>query len=210
MLSSAFFLTIILLIIAPGPSFVVLVDNTVRHGRTAGLMTIAGSTTGLACWATVSVLGIVAVLRSSGSVFLIFKLIGAAYLCWIGIAALRDAWRHRGQTTGDGDPADVVEGRPPRWSCYRIGALTSLTNPKMAAVYLALLPQFLPPEGGNPGDAAMLAAVQIALSALWYVIVVAVIGTVRGWLSRPWCRSGLGVLSGTVLIGLGVHTITLS
>ncbi|MEU6128974.1 LysE family translocator [Saccharopolyspora sp. NPDC047091] len=197
------------MIMAPGPSFVVLVDTTVQRGRVGGLFAVAGSTTGLTCWAATSVLGLVALLRASDQVFFGFTLLGAGYLCWLGISTLRGAWRDRGLPMG----ADLVpDGRtaPSHWGCYRTGAMTSLANPKMAAVYLALFPQFLPPGGGTATQVTTLAGVQIALSTLWYLIVVAGIGAIRARLTRPRWRSGMAVASGSVLIVLGLHTLTLA
>lgn len=202
-----FVLTCLAVVIAPGPSLAVIVNQSLRAGRITGLATIAGNTSGLVFWAIASALGLTALVRTSEVAFLVLKIVGAAYLCWLGVQTLLRARRH--STEGQAEPA---AGERPRglWVAYRAGLIANLANPKAAALYLALLPQFLPATGPVFTATAVLAVVQMAISAGWYVLVVLAVGAVRRVLARPAVRTRLDQLSGLVLVGMGVRMATLT
>ncbi|QUQ70158.1 LysE family translocator [Kutzneria sp. CA-103260] len=204
MISLAFVVTCLLMIIAPGPSLAVMLTQSLRSGRAAGLATVAGNTMGLIVWATASAFGLTVLVRTSEIAFVVLKVAGAVYLCWLGVQSLRRSRR---------EPADLVEAAGVRHSplaSLRAGFMTNVTNPKAAVLYLALLPQFLPPDGNPLLDTFVLAAVQMALSASYYTLVVLAIGLARRVLSRPVVRRWLDRVSGLVLVGLGIRMVTLS
>ncbi|HWO67083.1 MAG TPA: LysE family transporter [Umezawaea sp.] len=93
---------------------------------------------------------------------------------------------------------------------YRAGVVANVSNPKAAVLYLALFPQFLPPDGGSLADTAVLAGVQMSISASYYLLVVVAIDTVRRFLAKAAVRRLLDRLTGFVLVGLGVRMVTLS
>jgi threonine/homoserine/homoserine lactone efflux protein len=204
--SPAFVLTCVLMVVAPGPSFAVIVNRSIRHGRRAGLLVVAGNTTALTFWATASSLGLTALIRTSVVAFTVLKIAGAAYLCLLGVQALLRSRRQAG-AAGDAEPAASQERTG--WAAYRAGLLTNLTNPKAAVLYLALFPQFLPP-GGGLGDVFGLAAVQMSISASWYTVVVFAVAGVRALLARSVVRRWLDRATSVVLIGLGVRLLALA
>lgn len=215
MISPAFVVTCVLVVLSPGPSLAVIVDQTLRAGRPSGLVTVAGNTSGLVFWAFASVLGLTALVRTSELAFLALKIAGAVYLCWLGVQSLRRSRRHR-EIADPAQPGQVERtgGRPGgvfAWTrAYRAGVLTNLSNPKAAVLYLALFPQFLPAHGGTVGQTAALAAVQMTISVSWYTTVVLAVGVVRRLLSRPAVRVRLDQLTGLVLVGLGIRLATLT
>ncbi|MFI1225619.1 MULTISPECIES: LysE family translocator [unclassified Streptomyces] len=194
------------MVAAPGPSFMVLVNETLRFGRGAGMVTILGSSTGLLMWAVASTLGLAALMQSSETVFTAFKLAGAAYLCYLAVTTVYNRRNYGHQ------PTEAPEGRDAftLWQSYRSGLVTSAANPKMATVYLALIPQFLPAGGGSPADVATLTAVQILISAAWYAVVVGLVGLARRLLVRPAVRVGLAWASGAILLLLGLRTVAMA
>ncbi|MCO1579630.1 LysE family translocator [Crossiella sp. SN42] len=202
-----FVLTCLAVVIAPGPSLAVIVNQALRAGRTTGLATIAGNTSGLVFWAAASALGLTALVRTSEVAFVVLKVAGAAYLCFLGVQTLLRSRRHLRAAQ-----ADLAAGDRPKglWSAYRAGLLANLANPKAAALYLALLPQFLPSEGSVLTGTAVLAVVQMAISAGWYGLVVLAVSTVRRVLSKPVVRARLDQVSGLVLVGMGVRMATLT
>lgn len=204
-MSTAFVLTCVLVIVSPGPSLAVVIDQTLRAGRWAGVATVAGNTTGLVFWASASVLGLTALVRTSEVAFLVLKIAGAVYLCWLGGQALRRSLRRQEA------PADVVRPRPSGLvASYRAGLIANVSNPKAAVLYLALFPQFLPTDGGTFADTALLAGVQMSISASYYLLVVVAIETVRRFLGKPVVRRTLDQLTGFALVGLGIRMVTLS
>ncbi|MEU6329751.1 LysE family translocator [Streptomyces sp. NPDC047049] len=205
MVTWVFIATVFAMVAAPGPSFMVLVNETLRFGRGAGLVTILGSSTGLLMWAATSALGLAALTQTSPLVFTAFKLVGAAYLCYLAVMTVRNRWKFGQQPAA---PEDY--GAADLWRSYRSGLVTSAANPKMATVYLALIPQFLPAGGGSPADVVTLTAVQIMISAGWYAVVVTLVGLARRLLAMPAMRVGLAWVSGAVLLLLGLRTAVMT
>lgn len=186
------------MVLAPGPSFAVIVNRSIRDGRRAGLLVVAGNTTALTFWASASALGLTALIKTSEIAFMVLKIAGAGYLCFLGVQTLL---RSR---------ASLSEAAPRSGgSAYWAGLLTNLTNPKAAVLYLALFPQFLPAHSGL-GDVFLLAAVQMAISASWYVTVVLAVAAVRRLLARSVVRTWLDRATSMVLIGLGLRLAALA
>jgi threonine/homoserine/homoserine lactone efflux protein len=182
------------------------VNQSLRHGRAAGLLTVAGNTTGLTVWACASVVGLTALITASTIALIVLKIVGAGYLCWVGVRTLLLSLRG-----GDAPraAAEAREGSLPqqRSAPYRAGLLTNLTNPKPAAFYLALLPQFLP-SGAGPGDILVLASIHTAMSASWYAGLAATAAAARSWLGSAHIRRLLDRGTSIVLIGLGLRLLT--
>jgi threonine/homoserine/homoserine lactone efflux protein len=203
--SVAFVVTCVLIVVAPGPSFAVMVNQSLRNGRLGGLAAVLGNASGLVFWASASVFGLTALIRTSEFAFLALKVVGAAYLCWLGLRTLL-----RSRATAADDPVVMRTGGGGRLTAFRTGMVTNLANPKAAVLYLALLPQFLPAGGATLADTAVLAAVQMAISVSWYTLVVLAVGLVRRTLARPSVKARVEQISGLVLVGLGLRMITLS
>jgi threonine/homoserine/homoserine lactone efflux protein len=203
--SVAFVVTCVLIVVAPGPSFAVMVNQSLRNGRLGGLAAVLGNASGLVFWASASVFGLTALIRTSEFAFLALKVVGAAYLCWLGLRTLV-----RSRATAADDPVVMRTGGGGRLTAFRTGMVTNLANPKAAVLYLALLPQFLPAGGATLADTAVLAAVQMAISVSWYTLVVLAVGLVRRTLGRPSVKARVEQISGLVLVGLGLRMITLS
>ncbi|MBM7774348.1 threonine/homoserine/homoserine lactone efflux protein [Actinokineospora baliensis] len=204
MIPWAFVLTCVVVAVSPGPALAVMINQSLRWGRPAGFAAVAGNTTGLVFWAAASVFGLTALIHASEVAFVTLKIVGAAYLCWVGVQALR-----RSRRTPD-LPVPVDTGPPGLLASYRTGLVTNLTNPKAGVLYLALFPQFLIPGEDTLTHTAVLAAAQMSISATWYSLVVLVVGTVREALSRPTVRRRMDQVMGVVLIGLGIRLATAS
>ncbi|WP_159447676.1 LysE family translocator [Streptoalloteichus hindustanus] len=198
-----FLLTCLAIALVPGPTVAVIIDQSLRAGRGAGLATIAGNTSGLFLWAVASVLGLTALVRTSEIAFVALKFVGAVYLCWLGVQSLRRSRRH------EGDLPTARRRERGLLASYRAGVLANLSNPKAAALYLALLPQFIPAQESVPYATAVLAAAQMTISSLWYAALVVVVSAVRRFLARPRVRARIDQISGLVLVGLGLRMITL-
>ncbi|GAA3859355.1 LysE family translocator [Saccharothrix violaceirubra] len=196
MISAAFVLTCLAVSLSPGQTLAVVIDQSLRAGRSAGLAAVAGNTVGLVFWAAASTLGLTVLVRTSQVAFLVLKVVGAVYLCWLGVQAFRRAGR--------------VKPAAERKGSFRAGVVANVTNPKAAALYLALFPQFLPADGGTFADTATLAVVQMAISFSYYSLVVLAVHTVRRFLDRPAVRRALDRLTGFALVVLGVRMLTLT
>lgn len=224
MLSPAFLATCMVIVMVPGPSFTVIVSQSLQHGRGAGLLAVAGNTSALLFWATAAAFGLTALLTASTAAFVALKLTGAAYLCWLGCRALIRSRRRDGGSEpaaglpplpGSGNDHLVRTGPGPirpllaRAAAYRCGLLTNLANPKPATLYLALLPQFVPAHAGA-ADVFTLAFTQITISAAWYLLIATLAAGARKALSAPRARRWLDRLTGCTFVGLGVRLATLA
>ena len=192
-----------LVLITPGPDTAMTIRNTLLGGRRAGVATALGVAAGQVIWVLATSAGIVALLVASEPLFLALKYAGAAYLVWLGLQSLRAAFR----------PAavDAVASAPPRGrslaprTAFGQGMLSDLSNPKMAAFFTSLLPQFTP--AGEPSFAALaaLGLLFCAMTLAWlagYALVIARAGDV---LRRPAIRRALEGIAGAALIGLGLR-----
>lgn len=195
-----------LVIVTPGPDTAVTVRNALLGGRAGGIFTALGVSVGQAVWAFATSLGIVALLVASEPLFLAVKYAGAAYLVWLGLHALRAAWR-----PGEGGDAEAT-ARPARrlggGAAFRQGLVSDLGNPKMAVFFASLLPQFVP--DGQPAFTAflVLGLVFSLMTFLWlaaYAVAVAKAGDV---LRRPRIRRAIEGVTGALLIGLGLRIAT--
>jgi len=192
-----------LVIVTPGPDTAVTVRNTLLGGRAGGIFTALGVSVGQAVWAFATSLGIVALLVASEPLFLAVKYAGAAYLVWLGLHALRAAWRS--SAAGDAAHALPAARRLGRGAAFRQGLVSDLGNPKMAVFFASLLPQFVP--AGQPAFTAFLTLglVFSLMTFAWltaYAVAVAKAGDV---LRRPRIRRAVEGVTGALLIALGLR-----
>ena len=129
----------ILLSITPGPDMAVVTRNALAHGRRGVILTTSGIALALVIWVTATAVGLSALLRASGEVLLVLKIVGAAYLAYLGIRTLIESRRR---------PADLLAGTPPAapaHAVFRQGFLSAISNPKLGVFFVTFLPQFVLP-----------------------------------------------------------------
>jgi len=185
------------IVIVPGPDMALVLKNGVAHARRAAIATALGINAGLLTWAVAAALGIAAILRASATAFTVLKLAGAAYLVWLGMRALLDAWR------GARDSAPNVPRR--RTSPFRQGLLSNLFNPKVALVYTTLIPQFVDRGGSEIAQTFLVAGVFLAMGLVWltsYALLVAQIGSL---LRRSRVRRIVSAVAGALLTAVGIR-----
>jgi threonine/homoserine/homoserine lactone efflux protein len=193
----AFLLVVTVLTITPGADTLLVVKNTLRGGRQAGWATMAGVLGGCLVHATLSAIGLSVILMRSATAFQIVKILGAAYLVWIGIRTLRDGGA---RVEADAAPAAVRLA-----VCFREGLATNILNPKVAMFYLAFLPQFISPGDPVLAKSILLACVHNLLGFLWLGGIAIAVGRGRNWIRRPSVRTGISRVSGAMLVGLGLR-----
>ena len=186
------------LIATPGQDMVLVMSRSIAQGPAAGVATAAGVSAGLLGHTVLATLGLGAILRASDWLFIALKLFGAAYLVFLGVQMLRSS-----------SQALVVSSGAAR-SARRLffdGALSNVSNPKVAVFYFAFLPQFVSPQALHPTWSVF--ALGAAFAGLTFLVKCPV-GLAAGLLSQ-WLRARPAVLvwihrtSGAVLIGLGLR-----
>jgi threonine/homoserine/homoserine lactone efflux protein len=200
----AFLGVAILVIVTPGPDTAMTIRGTLIGGRRAGVMTATGVVTGQACWTLAASAGITALLVASEPAFLALKFAGAAYLVYLGLQAIWSAVRGGDPHGGAETPAG--ERRLPGRTAYRQGLISDLGNPKMAAFFTSLLPQFGTTDAG-PSFWLMLAfgLVFCLMTWLWLVLYATAIHRLRDALRGSRVRRAIEAVTGTVLVALGVR-----
>jgi threonine/homoserine/homoserine lactone efflux protein len=197
-----FLLTVYVLILIPGPSVLFVVSRGVALGRRAALATVLGNASGFALQLALVSLGVGAIVARSDAVFTTLKLIGAAYLVFLGIRNIRDRQKLAlvfGVSGADAAPKPL--GR-----IIREGFFVGATNPKGIIIFTAVLPQFIDRGAGHVTvQLILLGAICIAIALLSDGAWALASGTARQWLGRSerrlqWLTAGGGV----TLIGLGV------
>ena len=154
----AFVAVCLVAIVVPGPTNTLILANGMRHGVRAALLNVAGTQAGLALMIAVAGVGLTSVIEAAGHWFEWIKLIGAAYLVWIGIQMIRGA----GRSGEDGMHA----ARQPRCGFFLQGLIVCLGNPKQLLFFGALLPQFLNPAGDHLSQIALLGGTAVFFAAL--------------------------------------------
>ena len=187
------------LALTPGPNMAYLVSRSVCQGRAAGLISLGGVALGFLTYMLLAAFGITALLFAIPYAYDALRLCGAAYLGWMAWNALRP---------GGASPFQVRELAPdsPR-RLFAMGLLTNLLNPKIAALYLSLLPQFVDCAAGDVmGQTLALGATQIAISVMVNAAIVVTAGSVAAFLTgRPlWARLQRWLMGG-VLAGLALR-----
>ncbi len=192
-------------IITPGPDTALTIRNTLRGGRRGGVLTAAGVATGQVIWAVASSAGIATFLRVFAPVYTVIKLLGVAYLVYLGISSLWQAYRGRIAP----DPIDTVGAATAKSrAAYRQGLISNLGNPKMAVFFVSLLPQF---AGTDAHPFLLLALLGLAFCTMtfaWLALYSFAVARIGDVLRRSSVRRALDALTGLALIGLGLRVAT--
>lgn len=192
----------LLIALAPGPDTMVVLKNALAGGARGGLAAIAGISTACALQATAVGLGVGTIIVRYQVVFEVIRWAGVAYLCYLGLQALRAAWR------GDYTQLSAGKQRGRLFRSWREGFLSNITNPKVLAFYLSVLPQFLDPVHATTGDAMLLAYTVVAAGVVCQLLLLLFVHKVRGWLSRRRVRRAMDTVTGTALVGFGIALAT--
>ncbi|MDH2424039.1 LysE family translocator [Sphaerisporangium sp. TRM90804] len=188
---------------SPGPDFAVVVRRSAVGGRGNGMAAALGVTLGVVLWVVAAAVGVAALLAASAVAFTVVKVVGAAYLLFLGVKALRSSARATEAS------AVTVEhgGDTTMWAAFREGLLCNVLNPKAALFFVALIPHFLSGQAGA-GDITLLAAVAAALTITWFSIVATLVSAFRRFFARPRVRRAVDAVTGTALVALGVRLAT--
>jgi threonine/homoserine/homoserine lactone efflux protein len=202
---AAFFGLSVLLIVTPGPDTALVLRNSLWGGRKAGVATAGGVGVGLATWTVAASLGIAALIQASEPAFLALKLVGAAYLGYLGIQALLAAVR-RDDAAVPRELVSRVRVRPVK--ALRQGVLSNLANPKIAIFFTTFLPQFVPVRAPSFQALLELGFIFCGITTAWLVAYAAAAAGVGAVLRRPRVQRAIDGLTGIVLIGFGLRLAT--
>ena len=189
----------VLVTVIPGADMALVTRQVLIGGTPLAQRTIFGNVTGIVVHAVALAVGLSAILVASSTAYTAVKLAGAAYLCWLGIQAIRTARRPPALDL-DAQPA----GPGPR-RAYLQGVISTVLNPKPALFFLTLLPQFI--DTGRPVLPQMLAlaGIHVVVGLVWLTAYAHIVDRARLVLTAPRVRAWLERTTGAVLIALGVR-----
>ncbi len=181
----------------PGPGVVYVVTRSVSQGRLAGLVSALGLSIGVFFHVAAATAGLSALLLTSVTSFFFVKMLGAAYLIYLGISTLL--------ARGEARKVASVNAQSLR-RLFIDGVVVSILNPKIAVFFLAFLPQFVNPAGSVPLQMLLLGVIYAVLALMTDSTYALLASSVRHWLSARIIQGPLlRYLSGCVYLSLGLH-----
>ncbi|CCQ72359.1 LysE family translocator [Magnetospira sp. QH-2] len=151
-----FFVTSAVIALTPGPSWIYVISRTVTQGSAAGLAAVAGNTTGIAVHTIGVALGLSLLIRESATAFLVLKVVGVFYLIYLALRTLRRGIRTDGAQPRSGGLTMI----------FAEAVMVNVTNPKVALLFIALLPHFIDPAGAVLFQMLLLGAVHMAVATI--------------------------------------------
>ena len=190
----------LLLAVTPGPDMAVVTRNALAHGRRGVILTTSGIALALVIWVAATAVGLSALLRTSGEVLFVLKIVGACYLAYLGVRTLIDSRRQ---------PADLLAGAPqaaaPGIAVFRQGFLSAISNPKLGVWFVTFLPQWV-----LPGQAVLprllgLGITFAVIGWIWMNVYGLFVTRLRAVITAPSVRKWMDRVTGVVLLGFGAR-----
>ena len=197
-----FFVAITLLTMTPGVDTMIVLRNTLRGGVKDGLISSLGICSGLFVHAFLSAVGISAILLYSTTAFTVLKIIGAAYLIWLGFVNIKEFAKNKKQK-------EFLTTKQPFyfWKSLREGFMSNVLNPKTIVFYMAFLPQFISPEHSALMQSMVLASFHFIIATIWQGIIIYTIYSANVFITKPSVKRTMDLLSGTIMIALGIKLL---
>ncbi|MFE0347831.1 LysE family translocator [Streptomyces griseoluteus] len=204
--SAAIGVTVVALgmVLTPGPNMIYLVSRSITQGRRAGLISLGGVALGFVAYLLAANLGLSVLFLAVPELYVAVKLAGAGYLAYLAWSALRPGG------VSVFSPREVPADSPRR--LFTTGLMTNLLNPKIALMYLSLIPQFVSLDRGHVlTQGLLLGTCQIAVSVAVNLAIVLAAGTIATFLSRrpSWLkiqRYAMGTVLGALAVTLAADT----
>lgn len=190
------FLAVALVVtLTPGPTTATIVRVAGRDGRRAATSAILGNGVGVLLWGSLSAIGVSSLILASQIAYDVLRLGGAAVLVALGVRSFLS--RH-------GEPGEHADPEPRSRAGWRAGLLTSVSNPKLAAFFVALLPQFLRPGTAVLPVALAMAATIVLFDLVWFSTLAFTVDRAHSILG-PRLRRRIERAGGAVMVGFGLR-----
>ena len=189
----------LLLAVTPGPDMAVVTKNALAHGRRGVVLTTTGIALALGIWTGATAVGLSALLRASGEALFVLKLVGAAYLAYLGVRTLLESRRR---------PADLLAAAPqpaPAHAIFRQGFLSAMSNPKLGVFFVTFLPQFVMPGQAVLPRLLLLGVTFAIIGWTWLNVYGLFVTRMRAIITAPRVRQWMERVTGVVLLGFGAR-----
>lgn len=194
-----FLLVVAVLTITPGPDMALVLRQGAVSGSRAAWWTGLGCCSGIAVWAVLAALGLPVLLDAAPNALLVVKIAGACYLAYLGVRTLFATFRPAPVRRDGAVRRETLRG------AYRQGLVSNVLNPKIAILFLTLIPQFIGVNEAVVSTTATLTVTFLAIAVVWWRAVSLFIGALSAALSRPAVQLTIERITGVVLILLGVR-----
>jgi len=196
-----FFTAAVALNVSPGPDLIYILSRTIAQGVKVGLASAAGVCSGAIFHVLAAAFGLSAILAASATAFTVVKYVGAAYLTYLGVQALKS----KGSTLEFTPQKESVTVTP--WQAFRQGVLVDVLNPKAAIFFMAFLPQFVRPEHGNSSIQLVVLGLLVILVAIIIesLFVLAAARSTHFFRRNPKASAWLDRILGTIFVSLGIR-----
>lgn len=191
-----------LLTIIPGMDTAMVLRSAISQNRQQAYATALGINSGATVWGIAAAVGASALLAASETAFMALKLVGAAYMIWLGASLLWKSFRRPDVAASDTGTLPAPRGGSLLASWVK-GTGTNLLNPKVGVFYIAMIPQFIPDGTAPLLMGIALAAVHNLVGLLWFTGIIFDTYVARKWLRTPKVAKTTDCLTGTVMIGFG-------
>ncbi|MFJ8932061.1 MULTISPECIES: LysE family translocator [unclassified Streptomyces] len=188
------------LVATPGASLTLLIQHVIDRGRRQALPVVLGTVTGLYIHATLATIGLSALIMRSSQAFTAVKVIGAAYLIGLGLWTWRSA---RGRTHAPARRGLPVQPN----SVYTQALLGNVLNPKAAAIYLTLAPQFIEDDRSFDSQILTLASAHALLTTLWLLAWTVLIRRTSRTLQKPHFKRRTAKITAVMFLALGIRSV---
>lgn len=198
-----------LLVVSPGPNGLLIARSVGVSGKPRALFNILGFVSAFYLHGLVSILGLSAILMKSSEIYFIFKLLGAAYLSFIGVKALISAYSLAKQNT-----ETPALNSPPthrqysKFQSFLEGLLTNGLNPKVSLFYLAAFPQFIGQSDSMLYWGMLLVSVHAIMNACWFYILACVVQKTKSLVLNIRFKQCLQYLTGLIFIGFAIKLVS--
>jgi threonine/homoserine/homoserine lactone efflux protein len=189
-----------LLVVSPGPNGFLIAKTIPISGKKAGFANIWGFVAAFYIHGTLSIFGISLLLVQSAQAFFIFKMLGAAYLIWIGLKAIISAFKQTENSTGNTHQS-LTKNTSMRVAFFE-GFLTNVLNPKVSMFYLAAFPQFMP-ASKTALSAYTLVTAHAIVNFLWFSMMIVMLSKVKDVTNEAKFKVWLNSITGVVFIAFG-------
>jgi threonine/homoserine/homoserine lactone efflux protein len=189
----------LLLAVTPGPDMAVVTKNALAHGRRGVVLTTSGIALALIIWVSATAVGLSAILRTSGEVLFVLKIVGACYLAYLGVRTLLES-RAR--------PRDLLAATPPAapaHAVFRQGFLSAISNPKLGVFFVTFLPQFVLPGQAVLPRLLELGVIFAVIGWIWMNLYGFFVTRLRQVITAPRVRQWMQRVTGVVLLGFGAR-----
>ncbi|MGY3703458.1 hypothetical protein BW731_11555 [Vagococcus martis] len=189
------FLTLVLVII-PGPDYILITKNTLEFGKLAGLKTLFGTCSALMCHTFLSIIGLSALLVKSAVLYSLVKYIGACYLIYLGVKSLLVK-----------QPNNQTDAKPTKTNFYLQGLVTNLFNPKIAVFFLTFLPQFVDATNSSWWHFGVLGLTYIVVTFTIFGLYTLLLNHIRHVFEKDTTQNVINKSAGAILVFFGIKLI---